>query len=437
MLGVLGIFKARGTQVFNKTISESSRVAGGSLTSTTAIKCLLHSQAYAPFLLNMALPFIFAALIAMIMVPTTSIKRRIAKSKRESEDRARQRRERATRAALGIDEYDEGEEVAEINLPPRFEPIVDLGGMCDKLPTKIATKLPCCRKAATEEYITNAQRKFEGLPRLPPRYRAWLDIDQRAGAGIPEATLLAFPCCRVETTEEERKAWRAATAVRDQRMQFKPLRRFNAVMVLTMYGLFPTLVASAASIFNCTDEVEGKRYLFADLSQTCYEGLHIFYLVLSVIAIIVYCLGTPITLATILMFDVCIWKTPTRKVDDGDDANVVDEERQEGEEEEEEEGSGLCVKFHKVCGTCHCICMKRSSTPWGFRTSSFRERFGLLISGYATDRGSLIIAWEPLVVMLRKLFITLAGSIVQDPYLQITSALTILVASLTLQGALR
>ena len=430
MLGVLGIFKARGTQVFNKTISESSRVAGGSLTSTTAIKCLLHSQAYAPFLLNMALPFIFAALIAMIMVPTTSIKRRIAKSKRESEDRARQRRERATRAALGIDEYDEGEEVAEINLPPRFEPIVDLGGMCDKLPTKIATKLPCCRKAATEEYIVNAQHKFEGLPRLPPKHRAWLDIDQRTCVGIPEAILLAFPCCRVETTEEEHKAWRAAAAVRDQRMQFQPLRRFNAVMVLTMYGLFPTLVASAASIFNCTDDVDGYRYLSADLSQTCYEGLHFGYLVLSVIAIFVYCLGTPITLATILMFDVCVWKTSTREVVEGDEANVIEDERQ-GEEEE----SGFCAKFHKVCGTCQCICMKRSSTPWGFRTSSFRERFGLLVSGYATDRGSLVMAWEPLVVMLRKLFITLAGSVVHDPYLQITSALTILVASLTLQGA--
>jgi hypothetical protein len=35
MLGVLGIFKARGTRVFNKTISESSRVAGGSVISAT------------------------------------------------------------------------------------------------------------------------------------------------------------------------------------------------------------------------------------------------------------------------------------------------------------------------------------------------------------------------------------------------------------------
>ena len=43
------------------------------------------------------------------------------------------------------------------------------------------------------------------------------------------------------------------------------------------------------------------------------------------------------------------------------------------------------------------------------------------------------MAWE-FVVMLRKLFITLAGSLPRDPYLQIMSALVILVGSLTLQA---
>ena len=43
------------------------------------------------------------------------------------------------------------------------------------------------------------------------------------------------------------------------------------------------------------------------------------------------------------------------------------------------------------------------------------------------------MAWE-FVVMLRKLFITLAGSLPRDPYIQIMSALVILVGSLTLQA---
>ena len=44
------------------------------------------------------------------------------------------------------------------------------------------------------------------------------------------------------------------------------------------------------------------------------------------------------------------------------------------------------------------------------------------------------MAWEPLIVMIRKLFITLAGSLPRDPYIQISIALTILVGSITLQA---
>merc|ERR1712072_1609202 len=51
-----------------------------------------------------------------------------------------------------------------------------------------------------------------------------------------------------------------------------------------------------------------------------------------------------------------------------------------------------------------------------------------------TDRGALIMAWEPLVVMPRKLLITLAGVMIRDPYLQIITAQMILVISLTLQA---
>ena len=63
-----------------------------------------------------------------------------------------------------------------------------------------------------------------------------------------------------------------------------------------------------------------------------------------------------------------------------------------------------------------------------------RQRFGLLVVGYNTKRGSLIMAWEPIVVMLRKLFITLAGSALRDPHIQIMVSLIILVSSLALQA---
>ena len=63
MVGVLGIFKARGTKVFNDVIGKASEVGGGSVTSILPIKCLLsaNSDIYGSFLLNMALPVDCAA----------------------------------------------------------------------------------------------------------------------------------------------------------------------------------------------------------------------------------------------------------------------------------------------------------------------------------------------------------------------------------------
>jgi hypothetical protein len=209
----------------------------------------------------------------------------------------------------------------------------------------------------------------------------------------------------------------------------------------------------------------------ADLTVTCYMGWHIVYLAGAALSVIVYCIGVPIVLTHILIFESCTCNAPrgckavkrsAEAQSDGMGADDIDED-------------GDVPACYKVCPKVTCICSQRSSTPWGFRTASFRERFGLLIAGtqcasarwnrdrhcagihtrnslflshysvripfhythtagYDTTRGSIVIAWEPLVVMVRKLLITLAGSLPRDPYIQISIALTILVGSITLQA---
>jgi hypothetical protein len=57
-----------------------------------------------------------------------------------------------------------------------------------------------------------------------------------------------------------------------------------------------------------------------------------------------------------------------------------------------------------------------------------RSRYAFLYNGYATDRSRMVVSWES-IVMLRKLAVTLAGSTIKDPYLQILVALLILVVS--------
>ena len=118
MVGVLGIFTARGTQVFNEVIGKAAQVGGGSLASMLPLKCLLsmHRDIYGPFLLNMALPFISAFVIVVILIPATLLKRMDDRAV-ETELATRQaRREAAARGDAGAVAF----------VPPLHEPIVYL-----------------------------------------------------------------------------------------------------------------------------------------------------------------------------------------------------------------------------------------------------------------------------------------------------------------------
>ena len=81
MVGVLGIFKAKGTQVFNELVARPSEIIGGSLTSMLPIKCALQSQIYGTFLLNMTLPLILLVVAALIMIPTALVERRMRRGR--------------------------------------------------------------------------------------------------------------------------------------------------------------------------------------------------------------------------------------------------------------------------------------------------------------------------------------------------------------------
>ena len=125
------------------------------------------------------------------------------------------------------------------------------------------------------------------------------------------------------------------------------------------------------------------------------------YVLAATVSVIVYSVGTPVIFTTLISIETC-----TRQRINIDD------------------------KYKRF----RCLCRLRSGLPWGFRTAAIRERLGLLVVGYDTHRGAFIMSWEPLIGMPRKLLITLVGSLVRDPYMQIMLALIILVFSLTLQA---
>ena len=227
-----------------------------------AIKCLLKTQIYGSFGFTMTLPLMGLVLVCYILIPTTLARRLCEKRKRK-----RDQKRHDLRLALALHDMD-----PPAFTPPRFEPRADCSKACGGFANKAQLKIPCCREPASEHYITKAHRKSIGELPQAPDFRPCCNVHERVLMGIPRGLLLACKICRVPMKDEEKGVWRAERALKMQRDSFKPMRRLTAVMVLLMYSLYPTLVASTTSIFNCTNPIAGKRYLVADLTVTCYEG---------------------------------------------------------------------------------------------------------------------------------------------------------------------
>ena len=66
---------------------------------------------------------------------------------------------------------------------------------------------------------------------------------------------------------------------------------------LCTVALLTLVLSASAQIFNCTDDIAGKRYLLADLTVVCYEGGHLAMLLVACAAALVYAAGIPATVA--------------------------------------------------------------------------------------------------------------------------------------------
>ena len=272
---------------------------GGSITSLLPIKCLLNSQSYGPFFLNMFMPWILLTISGMFVLLRIVIERKLRSGRQEA-------------------------------VPPVFK------------------------------------GKFN-LPRVCARWKP----------------------VRLPMTDEDIRAWRAP---------FRPMSRLAGISVFIFFSLYPTLVSSIVSIFNCTEFIHEKRYLLADLTVVCFEGGHIAVFIVACFFAGLYAGGIPIAVAVASAL-----KTPIvcRGVPDA-------------------------VTGERAWAIPHCVCQRRTHEKYA--TMDVRTRFGFLFAGYHTDRSGFIVAWEAWV-MFRKLAVSLAGSAVSDPYLQILAALLILVIS--------
>ena len=282
-------------------------------------------------------------------------------------------------------------------------------------------------------------------------------------------------------TVYDKRAWRAP---------FDAPARFSAVLAFILFSLYPTLVSSIAAMLNCSDPIGGDRYLLADFTVKCYDTKHLLVLSAAATFGVVYAICIPIAIGFVVAFKspfACRENRHTlerdieREARDRHEASIrgldgvrIDENMEEENMMEEERKAETVVNpFKRKTETGRRIRIDggevemtklATSTPsgdpeagdeeteeeeeakkgqckikWRFRrrdvasyqSRGIRTRFGFLFHGYATNRSAIVVSWESLV-MLQKLMVTLAGSTISDPYLQILSALLILIISFAL-----
>jgi hypothetical protein len=278
MLGVLGIFKARGTKVFNEVLSRPAEVLGGSLTSMLPVKCAMKSQIYGPFIMNMAAPPILVSIAVLMIIPMKLWEDREHASRKEGE--------------------------------------------------------------------------------TAPVFKGSLYIPRR---------LARYTFCRAPMFPEDIEEWNN---------KFSGRQRLAGVTVFILFTLYPTLVGSIASLYNCSSKIEGVIYLVADFTVVCYDRRHMVFVALATVGAVVYSLGIPIAVAVVTAMKApCAWPS--------------------------------------LLHPCRCCSFKRRPR-FEYEMVSTRARFAFLFNGYSTDRAAYVVAWEA-VVMLRKLAVTLAGSVIKDP----------------------
>ena len=147
---------------------------------------------------------------------------------------------------------------------------------------------------------------------------------------------------------------------------------YLSAVLFVLYVLYNSVVYSTSSMLKCRPEVlDNNQVLEADLSIICYDSSHITGIVVAVLVAIIYNLGYPLFILWIL-------------------------------------------RRHRSA----------------LRSSRISGRFGFLYQGYSLTRG---VYWWEAVVMVRKLLIIMAGSLIEDPWYQIIAGITILFISLVLQ----
>ena len=125
--------------------------------------------------------------------------------------------------------------------------------------------------------------------------------------GVLQYGKLLAPCAKSEMTEEDKADWKRLEKA--DRKRYLADVRLRQVYVFIIFALYPTLVSSVMTIFNCEESSKGNWFLVADPSRECWvyvntgddKQLHLFFAVLAAIFAVIYCAGIPCAIMVLLL----------------------------------------------------------------------------------------------------------------------------------------
>ena len=262
MLGVLGIFKARGTSAFQAAIGQPASLAGGAITTAVFIKCLFMSPVYVSFCITMAAPPVIALLCIIMMGPISfcmTIKHRFQTA-------------RAITAPRWAGDR-EGPPVANTSA-------WHAANQTDELLVFLAN-----RAADPARRVTEARLKI--------------------GCFFTKVHVCFYgmrpPCNACEAEMSDLDEWKFNEHKRKSRRRFIGAVRLRKVLVFIVYCIYPTLVRGVMTVLRCSVFIEGKQYLIADMNEECYAGAHQYFSVIAWLFLFFYCLGIPLGVALLLL----------------------------------------------------------------------------------------------------------------------------------------
>ena len=152
--------------------------------------------------------------------------------------------------------------------------------------------------------IENQIRKRRRLKPIGDAPTRKVPFVQKYWKGVLQYEKLLGPCAKSEMTEEDKADWKRLEKA--DRKRYIADVRLRQVYVFIIFALYPTLVSSVMTIFNC-EEIQGTSYLVADLTRECWvyrdadDQHHVFFVVMASIFTVIYCIGIPFAIMVLLL----------------------------------------------------------------------------------------------------------------------------------------